>query len=146
MIIVGGKSRFSRHSRLIPFRQVRADNAESEQELPVASITSWFHFFYRFDAASASVGAVKTRGQIDAMLFGAEVSIFASGVQRMSHKDHSHHNQHKTTVPKKGFHRDWRFWVAVILMLGAMGMYVATMDEALGPGQQAGEEVPAMAE
>ena len=61
--------------------------------------------------------------------------------------EHSHHHhQPEHSSPNKPLHRDWRFWTAVILMLAAMGMYVVTMDEALGPGNQAGEEVPAMAE
>jgi hypothetical protein len=50
-------------------------------------------------------------------------------------------------MPKKrGIHRDWRFWVAVLLMLGAMGVYVATMDESVGPGGQVEQSMPADAE
>jgi hypothetical protein len=60
--------------------------------------------------------------------------------------EHSHHDHKSHHPPKKGIHRDWRFWAAVVVMLAAMGMYVATMDEALVPGNPAGEEVPAMAE
>lgn len=37
------------------------------------------------------------------------------------------------------------FWVAVILMLAGMVYYVTSMDLALAPGPQEGEEVPAAA-
>jgi hypothetical protein len=64
----------------------------------------------------------------------------------MSQKHEHSHDIHKSNDrPNKGLHRDWRFW-AVILMLVGMVIYVVTLDEALGPGNQAGEEVPAMAE
>jgi hypothetical protein len=57
---------------------------------------------------------------------------------------HDHTASHSSS--RKPIHRDWRLWVAVALMLGAMGIYVATMDEALVPGGQIGAEVPADAE
>ena len=34
----------------------------------------------------------------------------------------------------RNLHRDWRFWLGVILMLVAMAIYVLTMDEAGVPG------------
>jgi hypothetical protein len=55
----------------------------------------------------------------------------------------SHH--HTTDLPKKKIHQDWRFIVAVVLMLIAIFVYVATMDDAIVPGQPAGspaETVP----
>jgi hypothetical protein len=63
------------------------------------------------------------------------------------HNEHSHgkDHQHEHQSPKKGIHRDWRFWVAIV-MLVAMGIYVATMDEAIEPGGQVNQEVPADAE
>ena len=60
-----------------------------------------------------------------------------------SHQHDHHHAEHSA---KKGVHHSPWFWVAVVLMLAGMFMYVATMDEALGPGPQTGEEVPAAAE
>ena len=33
----------------------------------------------------------------------------------------------------KRVHHDWRFWIAVILMLVAMGVYICTGDLAFGP-------------
>lgn len=55
----------------------------------------------------------------------------------------SHH--HTTDFPKKKLHQDWRFIVAVILMLIAMVVYVATLNEAVVPGRAPGrpaETVP----
>ncbi len=40
-------------------------------------------------------------------------------------------------------HRDWRVYVAVVLMLIAMVVYLATMDEALAPIAPADQPVPA---
>ncbi len=58
------------------------------------------------------------------------------------HSEHDHHGEHR---PPKKIHHQWWFWVAIVLMLGSMLMYVATLDEALGPGPQHGNEVPAAA-
>jgi len=58
-----------------------------------------------------------------------------------SHSDHEHHGQQ--TSKKRPIHHDWRFWAAVLLMLGAMVVYVMTMDEAVAPGVKPGQEVPA---
>ena len=55
------------------------------------------------------------------------------------HSDHEHHHQ---TPRKRPIHHDWRFWAAVLLMLGAMVIYVMTMNEAIGPGGK-GQPVPA---
>jgi hypothetical protein len=66
----------------------------------------------------------------------------------MSHQhEHSHgkNHQHEHGAPKKKIHHDWRFW-AVILMLAAMVIYVVTVDEAVEPGGQINQEVPADAE
>jgi hypothetical protein len=67
------------------------------------------------------------------------------------HHDHSHqpHGSYEHSPghsSKRGIHRDWRFWAAVVLMLAAMGAYVATMDEAILPGGPVEPEVPADAE
>lgn len=58
-----------------------------------------------------------------------------------NHPDHEH--QHPS---RQGFHRDWRMWVAVILMLCGMLVYVFSEDEALQPAGPPGEQVPAAAE
>ena len=59
------------------------------------------------------------------------------------HAEHEHKGEHHAA--KWGLHRDWRFW-AVILMLAAMLLYVATMDESVLPGGQVEQPVPADAE
>ena len=62
------------------------------------------------------------------------------------HPHHSHdHQKHSDqgAYRGKGIHRDWRLWTAVVLMLGAMAIYVATMDEALVPGGGVEAEIPA---
>jgi hypothetical protein len=48
-----------------------------------------------------------------------------------SHSNHEHH--HNETPRKRPIHHDWRFWVAVLLMLTAMGVYV-TRNGFVGPG------------
>jgi hypothetical protein len=58
-----------------------------------------------------------------------------------SHTDHEHHGQPPSK--KRPIHHDWRFWVAVLAMLGGMAIYVMSMDEAIQPGGKAGQEVPA---
>ena len=63
------------------------------------------------------------------------------------HHSHDHHKHNDPAAGRgKGVHRDWRLWAAVALMLGAMAIYVATMDEALVPGVGVEAEVPADAE
>jgi hypothetical protein len=53
----------------------------------------------------------------------------------------SHHEQHvhdhQAEKKKMQLHKDWRAWLVVLLMLGGMFMYIATLDEADGPGGQA---------
>jgi hypothetical protein len=47
-----------------------------------------------------------------------------SGLEKKSHTEGS--------GPKgKKLHKDWRVWVAVILMLAAMIIYVLTLDDSL---------------
>jgi hypothetical protein len=47
-----------------------------------------------------------------------------SGLEKKNHKESS--------GPKgKKLHKDWRVWVAVILMLAAMIIYVLTLDDSL---------------
>jgi hypothetical protein len=63
------------------------------------------------------------------------------------HHDHSQHGHHNhQTHPKRGIHHSWQFWVAVVLMLAAMGYYVASMDDSILPGGGEEPPVPAMAE
>jgi hypothetical protein len=41
-------------------------------------------------------------------------------------------NGHKHSSRTK-LHRDWRAWLAVILMLAAIAMYVLTLDDSIIP-------------
>ena len=63
----------------------------------------------------------------------------------MSQHNPSHHKHEHEHMPsqKRPIHHNWWFWVAVLLMLGAMGMYVASQDESLGPGGQVQPGMPA---
>lgn len=50
----------------------------------------------------------------------------------MTHENqHAHHHEHK---PKRGWHRNWRVWAVVGLMLAAMFAYVLSDDESLPVG------------
>jgi hypothetical protein len=53
----------------------------------------------------------------------------------MSHPNpHAHHEHHHNETPRKRpIHHDWRFWVAVLLMLTAMVVYV-TRNGFVAPG------------
>ncbi|MGE0535290.1 MAG: hypothetical protein AB7O68_09980 [Pirellulales bacterium] len=67
------------------------------------------------------------------------------------HAAHHHGDHHHASSPRRGLHKDWRLWAAVVLMLVAMAAYVATMDESLGPdappgGQPADTAAPAAAD
>jgi hypothetical protein len=43
-----------------------------------------------------------------------------------------HHHRHPGTgQPRKKLHKDWRIWVAVVLMLAAIVIYVLTLDDSL---------------
>jgi hypothetical protein len=66
-----------------------------------------------------------------------------------SHDHHSgNHGGAASPVPngKTKIHHDWRFWVAISLMLLAMLAYVLSFDESLRPGGIEEPAVPAMAE
>jgi hypothetical protein len=55
--------------------------------------------------------------------------------------------QHKKHHEQPKRERHWLvhplLWIPVVLMLVAMGLYLATMDEALRPGEPAQPPVPA---
>jgi hypothetical protein len=53
------------------------------------------------------------------------------------HHEHEHHGRHggHPMHKRKPFHRDWRAWVVVGLMLAAMYAYIMSMDESLQPGK-----------
>ncbi|MCH2179922.1 MAG: hypothetical protein MK106_14075 [Mariniblastus sp.] len=63
------------------------------------------------------------------------------------HKQDKHEKKGNTHVPHSSgaIHKNWKAWVAVVLMLLAMVAYVVSEDERWRGGGQ-GEDVPAAAE
>jgi len=52
----------------------------------------------------------------------------------MSKPNHDHrHHAHSQEASKRGWHKDWRTWLVVSLMLLAMLVYLLTMDDSLVP-------------
>jgi hypothetical protein len=51
----------------------------------------------------------------------------------MTHHDHDKHGQHHHQGKPKS-KTNWLVWIGVVLMLGAMLMYVLSDDEAIQPG------------
>jgi hypothetical protein len=53
-----------------------------------------------------------------------------------------------TAVPNRPYwqraHRDWKFWVGVVLMLTAMTVYVLSNNLMFAPGRPAQAPVPAL--
>jgi hypothetical protein len=55
------------------------------------------------------------------------------------HKPDHQGGHHAAEKPRRQFHKDWRVWIAVVLLLAAMGTYVLTNGEVLrfgAPPQQ----------
>jgi hypothetical protein len=48
-------------------------------------------------------------------------------------KDHGHHHQKLHGSTKRGLHKDWRAWLVVLLMIGTIIAYLASMDERNSP-------------
>ncbi len=46
---------------------------------------------------------------------------------------------------RRAWHKDWRTWVVIGLMVAAMGMYVLTLDDSVQPGGAAQGDLPAAA-
>jgi hypothetical protein len=65
--------------------------------------------------------------------------------ERGHHRDHHTHSQEVAPTPPwlRRAHRDWRLWVVVGLMLIGIVIYVLSFDEALQPGGQVKDVVPA---
>ena len=62
-----------------------------------------------------------------------------------AHHEHEHRDEWPSQHGRKPWHwhRDWRLWVGVVLMLSAMAVYVMSDSEALCPGGPPQEPVPA---
>jgi len=53
------------------------------------------------------------------------------------------HSHRRPDKPRRQFHKDWRVWVGVVLILVALAAYVLTNDETLRPGRAPQQPVPA---
>jgi hypothetical protein len=60
-----------------------------------------------------------------------------------------HHPGNPGNAPQRPYwqraHRDWKFWVGLVLMLAAMMIYVVTNNLALRPGRPPQRQMPALA-
>jgi hypothetical protein len=69
--------------------------------------------------------------------------------QHHDHPGHHHHNHeghHHEDKPRRQLHKDWRIWLAVVVILVALGIYVLTNGEVLRPAPlppQVPAQVPA---
>jgi hypothetical protein len=61
----------------------------------------------------------------------------------MSNKSKQHGDNSGRTKDQWLPHKDWRVYLGVALMLVAMFVYLATMDESLRPNGQVAQPVPA---
>jgi hypothetical protein len=59
------------------------------------------------------------------------------------HHDHATHPHHPPRPWYTRLHKDWRFWVALGLMLAAMLVYVFSVDESFRSGGGVQPQVPA---
>ena len=63
----------------------------------------------------------------------------------MTHEKHHHphsHEHHKQEDPYwKRAHHDWKFWVAISLMLTSMLVYVVTLNESVQPDTQTRDQI-----
>jgi len=48
-----------------------------------------------------------------------------------NHNHSKHHHEQKLNVWKP--HKDWRVWVALLLMLAAIAAYVVSLDDSIIP-------------
>ncbi len=47
--------------------------------------------------------------------------------------DQEHHPKKLHGSTKRGLHKDWRAWLVVLIMIGTIFAYLASMDEANSP-------------
>ncbi len=66
----------------------------------------------------------------------------------MTQHGHTHHHgdHHGQPSKKGGFHRDWRVWAIVVLMIFGMVVYVVTIDDSMMPWAKPGKQIPAAVE
>jgi hypothetical protein len=63
----------------------------------------------------------------------------------MNEHQHGHHHSghHHEEKPARQYHKDWRVWVAIVVILVAMGVYVLTNGEVLRPAPPPQQSAPA---
>jgi len=59
--------------------------------------------------------------------------------------DKGHHHQKLHGSIKRGLHKDWRAWLVVLLMVGLMFAYLASLDEANSPVKNGQPQIAAPA-
>jgi hypothetical protein len=62
----------------------------------------------------------------------------------MNHPQHDHSGHHQENKARRQFHKDWRVWLAVIVMLAALATYILTNDETLAPAPAPQQPAPAV--
>jgi hypothetical protein len=65
-----------------------------------------------------------------------------TGVSTVSEEHHHHQHGHHNRPPRKSFHKDWRVWTAVLIMLAAITAYVLSGDEMFGLRPKAPQPAP----
>ena len=54
-------------------------------------------------------------------------------MSNQSHEHAKHRHGNKAASSKWQLHKDWRAWLAVILMVAAVVMYVLSLDDSIVP-------------
>jgi hypothetical protein len=58
------------------------------------------------------------------------------------HREHGHEHAQSHHPYWRRAHRDWKLWVVVLLMLGAMAVYLTSNDLSVQPHAPATQPVP----
>jgi hypothetical protein len=51
----------------------------------------------------------------------------------MNEHRHDHSGHHHEDKPRRQYHKDWRVWVGLVVILAALATYVLTNGEVLRP-------------
>jgi hypothetical protein len=61
------------------------------------------------------------------------------------HHPHSHTHKHEAEKVGESYwkraHYDWKFWVAIVLMLTSMFIYIVSLDESVQPDTQTPQQI-----
>jgi hypothetical protein len=80
-------------------------------------------------------------------MFLMEISMTMHDSEHSHSNGESHHRHHGETSYWRNAHHDWRFWLGLIAILVAIGIYVGTNDLSMVPSghqkqMRAGSRVP----